>query len=113
VLDLLQHRVGQAVGEGVAREEQDRQAVGMGAPAAVTMFRAPGPMDEVAIMICRRRLALAKPMAASAIDCSFWPRQVGSWSCTASSASDRQVTLPWPKMPKSPRKRLLLAVDQW
>jgi hypothetical protein len=41
-------------------------------------------------------------MAASAIDCSFWPRQVGNWSCTASSASDRQVTLPWPKMPKTP-----------
>ena len=31
-------------------------------------------------MICRRRLALAKPIAASAIDCSFWPRQVGSVS---------------------------------
>jgi hypothetical protein len=40
-------------------------------PAAVTMFSAPGPIEEVAIMICRRRLALAKPIAASAIDCSF------------------------------------------
>ena len=30
MLDLLQHRVGPAVGEGVAGEDQDRQAVGMG-----------------------------------------------------------------------------------
>ncbi len=44
------------------------------------MLVAPGPIEEAATMICRRRLALAKPMAASAIDCSFWPRQVGSVS---------------------------------
>ena len=74
----------------------------MAVAAAVTMFVAPGPIDEVAIISCRRRLALAKPMAASVIDCSFWPRQVGSRSCTASSASDRQVTLPWPNIPKTP-----------
>ena len=30
VLDLLEHRVRQPVGEGIAREDQDRQAVGMG-----------------------------------------------------------------------------------
>ena len=57
-----------------------------------------------ATMIWRRRFALAKPIAASAIDCSFWPRQVGSTSFTASSASERQVTLPWPKMAKTPGK---------
>ncbi len=44
-------------------------------PAAVTMFSAPGPIDDVATMICRRRIALAKPTAASAMPCSFWPRQ--------------------------------------
>jgi hypothetical protein len=66
------------------------------------MLSAPGPIDEVATMIWRRRLALAKPMAASAMDCSFWPRQVGKVSFTASSASDRQVTLPWPKIAKTP-----------
>ena len=46
--------------------------------AAVTMLVAPGPIELVATMICLRNLALAKPTPASAIDCSFWPRQVGS-----------------------------------
>src|SRR4051812_7550794 len=44
-------------------------------------------------------------MAASAIDCSFWPRHVGKRSLTPSRASDRQVTLPRPKMPNRPGKR--------
>ena len=35
-----------------------------------------------ATMICRGASALAKAIAASAIDCSFWPRQVGSSSLT-------------------------------
>ena len=61
-----------------------------------------GFVHLAATMIWRRFFALAKPIAASAIVCSFWPRQVGSWSCTCSSASDRQVTLPWPKMPNTP-----------
>ncbi len=69
------------------------------------MFSAPGPIELAATMIWRRRFALAKPMAASAIDCSFCPRHVGRTSCTASRASDRQVTLPWPKMAKTPGKR--------
>ena len=73
-------------------------------PAAVTMLSAPGPMEDVAIMICRLRLALAKPIAASAMDCSFCPRQVGSRSWTDSSASERQVTLPWPKIANTPAK---------
>ena len=33
-------------------------------PAAVTMFVAPGPMDEVATMICRRFDAFANAVAA-------------------------------------------------
>ena len=49
-------------------------------------------------------MALAKPIAASAIDCSFCPRQVGRTSCTGSSASEMQVTLPWPKMANTPGK---------
>ena len=49
----------------------------MAQPAAVIMLPAPGPIEESATMICRRRFALAKPTAASAIDCSFCPRQVG------------------------------------
>jgi hypothetical protein len=50
--------------------------------AAVIMFDEPGPTEEVAIMIWRRRFALAKATAASAIDCSLCPRHVGRTSCT-------------------------------
>ena len=42
--------------------------------AAVTRFMAPGPIEVVAAISCRRRIALAKPIAASAMPCSFWPR---------------------------------------
>ena len=70
--------------------------------AAVTMFVAPGPMELVATMIWRRRMALAKATAARAMPCSFCPRHVGKVSFTASSAGPRQVTLPWPKMAKAP-----------
>ena len=76
----------------------------MATAAAVTMLVAPGPIEESDTMIWRRFIALAKPIAASAIDCSFWPRQVGSSSFTGSSASPRQVTLPWPKIAKTPAK---------
>ena len=103
VLDLLQHRVGQAARRSSRRESSrtGRRLV-CATPAAVTMLVAPGPIELAATMICRRALALAKPIAASAIDCSFWPRQVGSSSLTASSASLRQVTLPWPKIANTP-----------
>ncbi len=40
-------------------------------PAAVTMLSAPGPIELVATMICRRRFAFANATAAIAIDCSF------------------------------------------
>ena len=70
--------------------------------AAVTMFVAPGPIELVATMIWRRRLALAKATAASAMPCSFCPRHVGMTSFTASSAGPRQVTLPWPKIANTP-----------
>ena len=76
----------------------------MATAAAVTMLVEPGPIEASAIMICRRFIALLKPIAASAIDCSFWPRQVGITSLTGSSASPRQVTLPWPKIAKTPGK---------
>jgi hypothetical protein len=71
-------------------------------PAAVTMLSAPGPIELVATMICRRRMALANPIAAMAIVCSFWPRHTGSASPAASSASPREVTFPWPKMANTP-----------
>ena len=73
-------------------------------PAAVTMLVAPGPTDDVAIMICWRRLALANPAAARPMPCSFWPRQVGSASRCISSEWPRLVTLPWPKIAKTPGK---------
>ena len=65
-------------------------------PAAVTMLSAPGPIDDVATMIWRRRVALAKPTAASAIPCSFWPRHVGSASPASSQrlAEARDVAVP-------------------
>ncbi len=72
--------------------------------AAVIMFVAPGPIELVATMIRRRRDALAKATAASAMPCSFWPRHVGNTSRTSSSAGPRHVTLPWPKMAKAPGK---------
>ena len=50
----------------------------MATPAAVIMFAAPGPIDDVATMIWRAFIAFAYPTAARAMPCSFWPRQVGS-----------------------------------
>src|SRR5512132_4243079 len=69
------------------------------------MFVAPGPMELVVTMIWRRFLALAKPTAAMAIVCSFCPRQVGSASPAACSASPKAVTLPCPKMANTPGNR--------
>ena len=62
--------------------------------AAVTMFSAPGPIEDVATMICRRRNALVKPSAASAMPCSFCPRHVRMSLRYSSSATPRLVTLP-------------------
>ena len=106
MLHLLQHGIGNAAGEDVARAAAAPAGGWHGpAAAAVTILAAPGPMEEVADHDLAPVAALAKPMAASAMDCSFCPRQVGRRSCTASQRlADRQVTLPWPKMPKTPAK---------
>jgi hypothetical protein len=53
-------------------------------------------------MIWRRRIALANATPASAMPCSFWPRQVGSSSRASSSACPRHVTLPCPKIAYTP-----------
>ena len=66
------------------------------------MFSAPGPIEEVATITWRRSVARANAAAASAIPCSVWPRQVGSWSRTSCSAVPSPSTLPCPKMPKTP-----------
>ena len=59
MLDLLQDGVGDTAGVGVPHQQQKGSRLAMAAPAAVTMLRAPGPMDEVATMTWRRRAALA------------------------------------------------------
>jgi hypothetical protein len=42
--------------------------------AAVTMLVAPGPIEEVAAIMRRRKLALAKAIAACAMPCSLCAR---------------------------------------
>ena len=81
--------------------------------AAVTMFVAPGPIDEVAIMIWRRRIALAKPTAASAMPCSFWPRHVGSSSLHGLERlpEARHVAVPEDREHAGEQRRLV-AVDR-
>ena len=71
-------------------------------PAAVTMFSAPGPIDDVAAITWRRSVARAYATAASAMPCSFWPRQVGSSSPASCSAVPSPSTLPCPKIAKTP-----------
>jgi hypothetical protein len=66
------------------------------------MFRAPGPIEVVHAMTWRRNFALANAIAACAIACSLWARQVGRTSRTWCSASPRPATLPWPKIAQTP-----------
>src|SRR6516165_8057986 len=69
------------------------------------MFVAPGPIEVVQAIMRRRRFALAKATAASAIACSLCARNVGSRSLAAYSASPKPATLPWPKIATTPAKR--------
>ena len=59
LLHLLEHRIDDPMGEGVAADQQQGKTVCTATPAAVTMLVHPGPMEDVATMICLRRLALA------------------------------------------------------
>ena len=102
MLDLLQHRVGDAALEGVARSRSSGSRFASAAPAAVTMFVAPGPIEDVATMICCRRVAFANATAASAIPCSFWARCVGSRSRASCRALPSPSTFPWPKIANTP-----------
>ena len=68
------------------------------------MLVAPGPIDVVQAIMRRRRLALAKAMAACAMPCSLWARKVGKLSRAPCSASPMPDTLPWPKMAHMPAK---------
>src|SRR5262245_12230364 len=70
--------------------------------AAVIMLVAPGPIEVVQTIICRRRAALAKATALCAIACSLWARKVGSVSCAWNSASPMPATLPCPKIAHTP-----------
>ena len=74
ILDLLQDGIGPAIGEDVAGQQKKRQTVHCATAAAVTMFVAPGPIELVTAIIRRRKLALAKAIAACAIACSLCAR---------------------------------------
>ena len=60
-----------------AKASPGRNSTGMrftvAVPAAVTMFRAPGPMELVTAKMRLRLDCLAKPMAAWAMPCSLCP----------------------------------------
>ena len=66
------------------------------------MLLAPGPIELVHAIIRRRRLALAKPIAARPIACSLCARKVGNAARAAYSASPSAATLPWPKIAQTP-----------
>ncbi|CAB5020833.1 unannotated protein [freshwater metagenome] len=76
----------------------------MPTPAAVTKLVAPGPIDEVHTITCWRRIALANAAAARPMPSSLCPRHTGSSSRCISSACPRLVTLPCPKIAKTPGK---------
>ena len=75
ILDLLQDRDREC---GVAKTSPGTNSTGRrltwATAAAVTMLVAPGPMEDVHAIMRRRRLALAKAMAACAMACSLLPR---------------------------------------
>ena len=104
ILDLLQHRVGAAVGEDVARQQQHRQAVDMGERrAAVTMLVAPGPIEVVqAIMrAAPHRLGIGDgAMGHGLLVVGAEGRQASSRA--PCSASPMPATLPWPKIAQMP-----------
>ena len=50
-LDLLQHRIDEAMLEGVSRDQEDGRRLAWATAAAVTMLVDPGPIEDVATMI--------------------------------------------------------------
>ena len=68
-------------------------------PAAVTMFMAPGPMEETQGMISSLFFCLAKAMAARAMFCSFLPCRKRMACPPCCSAWPTPTTQPWPKTP--------------
>ena len=68
--------------------------------APVTMFSAPGPIEEVTARVARRRLCLANAVAACTRACSLRPWMNGMASLSWSRAWPSPATLPWPKMPR-------------
>src|SRR5262249_6750878 len=65
----------------------------------------PGPIELVQAIMRRRRLALAKAIAARPIACSLCARNVGSRWRTSYSASPTPATLPCPKIAKTPANK--------
>ncbi len=55
LFNLLEHRIRLAGGEDIARQQQQRNAVGAGGAGGGDHVGRPGPMEEVQAIICRRR----------------------------------------------------------
>src|SRR5512132_3749864 len=80
------------------------------------MLSAPGPIEAVTARVARRRVALAKAVAAWTRACSLrpWMNGIRSWSW--SRAWPMPATLPWPKMPRAAgmsRRRAPSATECW
>src|SRR5512132_4396816 len=80
------------------------------------MLSAPGPIEAVTARVARRRVALAKAVAACTRACSLrpWMNGIRSWSW--SRAWPMPATWPWPKMPRAAgtsRRRSPSATECW
>ena len=75
--------------------------------AAVTMFAAPGPMEDAQAMIFLRSLILANAVAACAMPCSFFPWNTFSCPGSSSSACPSPTTMPCPNTVKIPSTNLV------
>ena len=74
VLDLLQHRVGQAVGEDVARQEQERQPVDVGDGGGSDHVERAGADGRRAGHEAAAEARLSEGDGDSAMACSLWAR---------------------------------------
>ncbi len=85
-----------------SRSTGSRLTVASAAP--VTMFVAPGPIDDVQASVDSRFFIRAYATAACTIPCSLRAWWYGTPS-SCSSAWPTPATLPWPKIPKQPAIR--------
>ena len=74
ILHLLQNRIGYAIGKDIAGQQQQGQAIDMGESRSGHHIGGAGADELVTAIMRRRKLALAKAMAAWAMACSLWAR---------------------------------------